>query len=145
MTGLAVGARVERAPGDVGTVVEAESDRVRVQWDSPKGQRRPLEWLVLAMVRPESAPANTPTVEDLARAFAAAKFEWHKLYAQPEPPTREQRQAAHHKHRDAEFALLDAIIPEWRETYDFAWGEEQTMRRAAAEDAVAASAAEVSP
>lgn len=48
---LAVGSRVHRAAEDAGTVVEAVSDRVRVQWDHGTGPRRPLEWLPLALVK----------------------------------------------------------------------------------------------
>lgn len=57
--GLAPGARVRRAAEDAGTVVEAVSDRVRVEWDHKAGLRRPLEWLPLALVKlaPEAPEA----------------------------------------------------------------------------------------
>lgn len=71
----------------------------------------------------------------LARVFASAKYEWHQLHSLPEPPTREQRLDVHNRHSDGEFALFDAVIPGWRETYHFAWGSEQSARRDAWEAA----------
>lgn len=68
MSALPVGTRVHRATEDSGTVVEAVSDRVRVQWDHTDGLRRPLEWLPLAMVKP--AAAEPEPADDLS-ALAA--------------------------------------------------------------------------
>ena len=62
--GLAPGARVRRAAEDAGTVVEAVSDRVRVQWDHKAGLRRPLEWLPLALVKLAPEPAEPEQAEE---------------------------------------------------------------------------------
>ena len=132
-TDLPEAARALRAAGDetLEVFVEwmhalaAERDSLSERLRSACEERASLE-----VAREENAE-----IARLARAFAAAKNEWHQLHALPEPPTREQRLDVHNRHTDAEFALFDAVIPGWRETYHFAWGSEQSARRDAWEAA----------
>jgi len=76
----------------------------------------------------------------LARAYAEAEVGWYAAAATGDLAA---NQAAFRLIDQTKFALFDALIPGWRETYEAAWGPEGCARRAAAIEA--AKAAEVSP